>query len=476
MDILLDYLKKFKALEKDDKEWEYANYEFLKKNIPIFTCSDKTIEEIYYFRAYNFAKHICKNSKGQYIVTEFSIPVHWAKEREGAIACPVGHQLRELRWFKNAREITRQYIEFWLNDIDGLLYYNNWFISAVYDYLMVSEDWDFVYGNLDKMVEYLTRQKEEHLANCGMYKSVDNYDGMELSISAYGIRPTINSYIYANAWALSKILERFNDGRAKEFSNFAERLKEKINTELFQEDFYYALPLEEGETCKEYMPKFSNPNPTWGVKEQMGYVPFYFGIPSKEQCVAFKYLLDNEVFASPYGITTADKSHPQFGYYFGHSCLWNGPVWPFATSQTLTGVANYLQKYDELCITADDYVDMLHTYATSQHLTEDGVTRPFIDENLDGETGEWLAWKWIAEMESETYPNGRGFDYNHSTFIDLVIAGLCGVWVESNVWITPLVGMKIKSFSLHGVVVKGVAYNVDYTKEKGLTVGTDKNK
>ncbi len=470
MDILLDYLKKFQSLENNKREWEYANYEFLKENLPIFNCSDKTIEEIYYFRAYNFAKHICKNSKGKYIITEFSIPVHWAKEREGAIACPVGHQLREIRWFKNAREITRQYIEFWLNDIEGLLYYNNWFLSAVYDYLTVSDDWCFIQENLDKMVEYVTRQKQEHLADCGMYKSVDNYDGMELSISAYGIRPTINSYIYANSLALSKMLEYFGDERAKEHKRFAENLREEINKKLFKRDFYYALPLNEGETCKEYIPEFSNQKPVWDVKEQMGYVPFYFNIPGKEQCHAFKYLMDEKVFSSPYGITTADKSHPQFRYYFGHSCLWNGPVWPFATSQTLTGVANYLQKYDNISITEEDYVAMLYTYARSQYLTENGVTRPFIDENLDGETGEWLARKWIEEKEKKTYPNGRGFDYNHSTFLDLVITGLCGVRAEEELSIHPLLGDKIKSFSLCGVKVKGKLYNIYYQQNKGLKI------
>ncbi len=467
MDILLKYLKKFQALE-EKKQWEYANYQFLKDNLPIFTCSDKTIEEIYYFRAYTFAKHICKNTKGQFIITEFSIPVHWAKDREGAIACPVGHQLREIRWFKKAREITRQYIEFWLDDIDGLLYYNNWFLSAVYDYLLVSADWAFIKENLEKMIEYVTRQKKEHLADCGMYKSVDNYDGMELSISAYGIRPTINSYVYANSFALSNILEYFGDDRAKEYKNFSQQFKKDINENLFKNDFYYALPLNEGESCKEYMPQFSNPNPTWDVKEQMGYIPFYFNIPEKEHCVAFQYLTDKNVFSSPYGITTADKSHPQFNYYFGHSCLWNGPVWPFATSQTLTGIANYLQQYDDICITANDYADMLHTYAMSQYLTEKGVTRPFIDENLDGETGEWLARKWITEMENETYPNGRGFDYNHSTFIDLVITGICGIIAKKELDFKPLVGDKIEWFTLSKVEIQGKQYTLTYDKNKGL--------
>lgn len=470
MNILKEYIEKFNKLDGNKDFGKYATYEWLKDNLPIFKCSDKTVEEIYYFRAYNFAKHICKNSRGEYIVTEFSIPVHWAKETEGAISCAVGHQLREIRWLKNANDVACSYVDFWLERIDGLLYYNNWFISGVLDYVKVSGEWNFAYQRIDKMIEYFDRQKMEHLAECGLYKSVDNYDGMELSISAYGIRPTICSYIYGNAYALYKILEKFNDQRASEYKEFCESLRKQINEKLFDKDFYYSLPLRDGERDEKYIPNFTNPNPTWGVKEEMGYVPFYFGIADKGHCKAFSYLLDSKVFRSPYGITTADKSHGQFYFKFGHSCLWNGPVWPFATSQTLTGLAKYLQRYNDLCVKDNDYVDLLHTYANSQYLREDGIVRPFIDEDLDGESGEWLARKWIKEFDEKSYPNGRGFDYNHSTFIDLVIEGLCGVNTENGVNVKPLVGDKIESFSLEGVFADGKEYNVYYNKKDGLTV------
>ena len=70
---------------------------------------------------------------------------------------------------------------------------------------------------------------------------------------------------------------------------------------------------------------------------------------------------------------------------------------------------------------------MLKQFAECHYLTEDGETVPFIDENLDPFTGEWLARKILqAQPDSQGIPE-RGKDYNHSTFCDLVLNGLAGV-------------------------------------------------
>ena len=44
----------------DDK----SSWEWLEKNIPLFECSDKNLEEIYYFRWWTFRKHISKTPRG----------------------------------------------------------------------------------------------------------------------------------------------------------------------------------------------------------------------------------------------------------------------------------------------------------------------------------------------------------------------------------------------------------------------------
>ena len=57
--------------------------------------------------------------------------------------------------------------------------------------------------------------------------------------------------------------------------------------------------------------------------------------------------MDPQGFQAPFGPTTAERRHPGFAVsYEGHECQWNGPSWPFATSVTLTALANVLNDYD----------------------------------------------------------------------------------------------------------------------------------
>ena len=63
----------------------------------------------------------------------------------------------------------------------------------------------------------------------------------------------------------------------------------------------------------------------------------------------------------------------------------------------------------------------------AQHVrkTEKGTTVCWIDENLNPDTGEWIAREII--LRQKRGPLERGKDYNHSTYCDLVIAGLVGI-------------------------------------------------
>ena len=467
MDILKSYIDKFEELDGGKYQKFFREdtdiYGFLQENLPEFTCSDKALEEIYYFRAYTFAKHLKINRYNQVILTEWLDTASWQKETDGAISCPVGHHISELKWLKKGKQIARDYINFWADHHEELYYYNNWFIYAVYDYAKQTGDMDFAYSIVDKLMAYFDIFESRHKANCGIYKGVDNYDGMELSISGYGLRPTINSYVYASAFALAEILSYGGEQeKAEKYARFAKELRNKINEKLFVGDFYYNRPLEDGEEMKRYIPNFSNPTPDYDIKEEIGYTPFYFDIPEEKHNIAWKYLMDEKVFLAPYGITTADMSHPLFKYDFNHMCLWNGPVWPFATSQTLTGLAKTLRKQGKMPIGKAEYCKLLQQYAQSQYITLDGVKRPWIDEDLDGETGAWIARDWMYERDLPY--KDRGIDYNHSTFIDLILGGLVGACVENGeVKFCPMA--KGISFTVKGLVINGNSYTVSFDGE-----------
>lgn len=94
-------------------------------------------------------------------------------------------------------------------------------------------------------------------------------------------------------------------------------------------------------------------------------------------------------------------------------CHWNGPSWPFQTSQILTGMANLLQDYPaQNFVTKQNYATMLAQFAGLQH--KDG--KPYVAEAANGDTGDWIY-------------DGFNFSehYNHSSFNDLVLSGLLGI-------------------------------------------------
>jgi hypothetical protein len=234
---------------------------------------------------------------------------------------------------------------------------------------------------------------------------------MEESISGgrnvRNLRPTINSYQYANAKAIAAIAGLAGREAVRvEFEGKARELRRLVQEKLWNaEDGFFETALENGASAK--------------VRELIGYTPWAFDLPEAARGyeLAWKQVSDPRGFSAPYGLTTAEQRHPQFAIArTGDDCQWNGPAWPFATSVTLTAMAK---------VRHPDYFATLMTYVKSQHRRlEDGRTIPWIDENLDPFTGVWLARD--LKIQKGTF-YGRGDHYNHSGFADLVISGLIGL-------------------------------------------------
>ena len=205
------------------------------------------------------------------------------------------------------------------------------------------------------------------------------------------------------------------------------------------------------------------------VREQVGYVPWYFGIPDKGKAQVFGALLTEEGFKAPFGITTAERRHPRFMEPGTHECLWNGPVWPFATSQTLVALANVLRSGEACPVDKHRYYELLLQYANSHRFNqEEGFDIPFIDENLDPFTGRWLArdilegWGWLEKKGGYE----RGKDYNHSLFCDLVLSGLLGIApLGDSIKVTPLIPDSWDYFRVENLWLKGKCFTITYDKD-----------
>src|SRR5207237_10545563 len=83
------------------------------------------------------------------------------------------------------------------------------------------------------------------------------------------------------------------------------------------------------------------------AREAIGFIPWYFELPKKNKAYETSWMqfVDDAGFHAPFGITTAERRHPQFRSHGVGTCEWDGAVWPFATSQTLTALADVLCDY-----------------------------------------------------------------------------------------------------------------------------------
>jgi len=411
-------------------------WEFLSANIPFFTCPDATIEQLYYYRWWAWRKHIKETPDG-FLVTEFLKPVKHAGEYN-ALSCALGHHIAEGRWLHDTRFIDGD-IRFWLRTGEGggirknLHQFSGWVASAVYDRSLADGRADFAASYLDALVADYQAWDQERLTESGLYWQRDVSDGMESSISGgrkvKNIRPSINSYMYGNAVAISALAAiAGKPDIASAYRAKAARLKELIEQRLWNaEASFFETRRESGEFAP--------------VRENIGFTPWYFDLPDDrgEYVAAWKQLMDPKGFYAPYGPTTAERRNPDFQIpYQGDDCQWNGPSWPFSTTITLRALANLLNRYRQNDISRDGYFETFQIYTRSQHLKlEDGQVVPFIDEDLNPLTGEWLAR--AMKIRKKTF-YGRGDHYNHSGYADLLVTGVAGLRprADSTVEVNPL--------------------------------------
>lgn len=452
---------------------------WIEEEVPVFECSDSLLEEIYYFRWWVFRKHI-KKTKNQRIITEFLPAVPWAGPYN-SINCANGHHIAEARWLKHDRKLVPEYIEFWLKGEGNERSYSTWIADAVYQYALVSGDKDTAINMLPELVVCYEKIEETNMTAYGLFWSDDDRDAMELSISGRGMRPTLNSYMYGNANAIASIAAWCNETEIqKTYQRKAQLLKEKILKMLWdpKDGFFKVIPQSEKDAQVQTM--FDQIEPEHNVKEELGYIPWAFSIPSSQQNIAWKYLKQEDCFSSPAGITTAQRNHPRYmNADSPHECQWNGPVWPFATTQTLNSMISLLQSGETEEVTKQDFLEQLRIYAQSHYrVNEEGKTVNWLDENIDPESKVWLSREILKRLGWPERKGGyeRGKDYNHSAFADLIIRGLCGVCAgeENEIILNPLLkeGM-MRYFRIEDLPYKNHRLTISYDEE-GIRYGNGK--
>lgn len=434
------------VITPDERAW-------IAGNVPLLQCPDPVLQEVYYFRWAIYRRHL-RETKDGWVVSEFIQPGPGGKH--GTINAAAGHHIYEGRWLRNPRFLD-DYSRFWFTDPEAKPHlYAEWIADAIWARACVTGDFQLPQELLPGLVRNYAAWENSSRHPNGLYWSHDLADAMEFSISGDGFRPTVNVYQFGNARAIARIADLAGDrALAEEYTRKAEELRRLVQTRLWDDEarFFKVYPLSDS-SIESYLKtkgktrrlpdreratvisdwNFRKIAPERNVREAMGYIPWYFGLPGtdKKMNEAWSQIMDPAGFWGFYGPTTAERRHPGFRIETitkasVGACQWNGPSWPFATSQTLTALANFLRNYPaQEIISNADYFQTLRAYAASHSVHSPGEPpRLFIHENLNPDTGEWIVYEYRKRNEPHRIQIGQ--DYNHSTFNDLVISGLLGI-------------------------------------------------
>ncbi len=481
--LLSTYVRRFNAYDEETVTNAIPNAaaeKFLAENVPFFACPDREIERTYYFRWWTFRKHIRKGARGGWRITEFLPKVGWSGA-DNTIVCAAGHHFREGRWLRDPQYLADN-ARFWLagKDASHRWGYSSWLYTGTCQLAEVSGLDDLPAALLDDAVKFYDRwekgvpkQRGKFIMGGdgkGGFMSLDGHEGTEISLGGSGWKPLFNSAMWSEAKSIAAVARRVGKADlAAQFEAKAEGVRKALMAKCWNGDLkFFTTRHRDGALT--------------AVRELHGYAPWYFGMPL-DVAPDWEQLFDEKGFAAQYGLTFPERRAKGFTIaYKGHECQWNGPSWPFATSVALTAYINGLHSRARKPGESERFTFLMWQYAFAHKLHRTPTnpvgrrfdpTVPWIDENMNPDTADWIARTLLLQRKQK--PRERGKDYNHSTFCDLVISGLVGFMPEGadGFSVDPLCPATWDYFILDSLRYRGHDVSIRWHRGRGLTVKVD---
>lgn len=411
-------------------------------NIPFLEIDDKAIQDVYYYRWKLYRSHIREIGKEGTTVLEFLENVPWARQPDTDLNDSASFHLREGRWLRDPR-VVDDLIEHLYKGGANDRHFSESIADATESTTLVTGDPSPGVQQLEAMERIFDAWDDHFDASRNLYWIEPLLDATEYTISSidasgagfttqpstdqnkngftggFAFRPSINSYQYANALAIAHFAEVA--GRSAVAEEYRERAN-KIRTALLAE--LWDPSLEQFTDRYQRTTPFVTAGDFIRGRELVGYIPWMYELPPREPsstnyASAWKHALAPLELGGLHGLRTVEPSYPRYLTQYRYDvstgkpeCQWNGPSWPFQTSQALTALANLLNDYPTADITREDYLRLLRQY-TQQHFDTQG--KPDLQEDYDPDMG-----KPIVGL-------ARSHHYNHSTYIDLILNGLIGI-------------------------------------------------
>ena len=419
--------------------WENEDWDWYIDNIPFIETPEGRLDEVYYYRWQLVTTHLRYASpQVGYVATEFNDSPRYAGAF-GAIVAPSGHQLYEMQWLRD-RRFAEDYITFYLSQHSSKPYsYSTWMAENLWSLTKVHRNEEYAKELLSELVKYFEHYEEMQFnPTLGLFWSAPVWDAMEHTISSRrslnsyhggdGYRPTLNSYMYANALAIQNVATMAGESSlATEYGRKAAALKANMQNRLWDDDrnfFLHMYRLDErdgilAETLIDDTGPFTSDKKG---REEIGFIPWAFNLPDDQTGTgyeaAWQFFDDPAYFQAPYGPRTAELSDHHYGLR-SRCCHWSGQSWPYSTTQSLKALANVVQNYDQSEVDKSDYITALNTYVDVHMRGKNngrGI-RPYIAEAIHPDTGSWDGHDRRSHSEN----------YFHSGYVDLVLSGLFGL-------------------------------------------------
>jgi hypothetical protein len=458
------------------------------KNIPFLDIDDPGIKRVYYYRWQLYRAHMRDIGWQGTDETEFLADVPWARKPYTDLNDSSSFHILEGRWLRNPAYIESLVDHLYAGGGNDR-HFSESIAAATYAWTQVTGNAKPALRHLDAMQHVYNLWDDHFDHEHNLYWIEPLLDATEYSIASidasgagfadtpsrndwengftggFSFRPSINAYQFANAKAIAALAHMNGDEiLAAEYERRAEALRKATLQQLWNPQLSHFTDVYQRST------RFVEAGTFIRGRELVGYVPWMYELPPRDPGAntvynsAWVHVLKSDELAGRYGLRTAEPSYPRYMHQYRFDaasglpeCQWNGPSWPFQTSQTLTALANLLHNYKQTIVSTDDYLYLLRQYA-KQHERSDGSLD--IQEDYNPDTGHVIVGL------------PRSHHYNHSTYVDLVISGLLGIRPRSDnvlevdplISRTPSAEPPIRYFALQGLRYHGHDLTIVYDR------------
>lgn len=457
------------------------------RRIPFFESADPRIDAVYYYRCSLFRAHQRDLGEEGYITTEFLDDVDWQRHPYASLNDATGFHLAEGRWL-NDRRYADDYLRFMYAGGGNDRHFTDYMADSVWGRYLVDGDREAALRHLPVMRHIYRLWDDKFDFDKGLYFVEPLLDATEYTVSSIdasggkdgfrggdAFRPSINSYMFANARALARLAEMAGDrAMAQQFAAHAEAIRSHVLTDLWSEKLTHFI--DRHQSRKNPFVSYWDPIRN---RELVGYLPWMFDLVPDEAryAQAWRHLLDPASLSGKAGMRTVEADYEYYMRQYRYlgkdpECQWNGPVWPYQTTQVLLGLANLLDHYRSLGpITRGDYMRLLRQY-TALHYQGEKLD---LEEDYHPETG-----RPIVGLD-------RSHHYFHSGYNDLILTGLVGIRPRADdvLEVNPLLPdagdphalawFRVQDVPYHGhrIAVTWDADGSRYGRGKGLSIEVD---